>query len=220
MGKKVKIIMNQDVLNVGEEGDIRDVSAGYARNYLFPKKMAVLYTDHTLTILNQKKRKIEKRKEEKKVQARDLKERLEKEEILFTLQAGENGKLFGSITNGHIAEELQRRGFSLERKKIDVPDHHLKMVGDYTVAVKLYGDEEASLKVVIKAQEVKAEEQAEKKDRVGRGERGKSRAKVQTEEETAHVEPPSAGEPAAAGETAPSTAEEEAAAAPEESESR
>ncbi|MBN2351846.1 MAG: 50S ribosomal protein L9 [Spirochaetales bacterium] len=215
MGKKVKIIMNQDVLNIGEEGDIRDVSAGFARNYLFPKKLAVLYTDHTLTILSQKKRKIEKRKEEKKILARDIKDRIEKEEILFTLQAGENGKLFGSITNGHIAEELQRRGFSLERKKIEVPDHHLKMVGEYAVKVKLYGDEEAMLKVVVKAQEIKVEQSSEKKEKAGRGERGKSRSKAKPEAEAAHAETPAADQA-----SPPPAAEEENAAAPEETEGR
>ncbi len=211
MGKKLKVIMNQDVLNIGEEGDIRDVSSGFARNYLFPKKLAVLYTDHTLTILNQRKRKIEKRKEEKKVLARDMKERIQKEEIVFTLPAGENGKLFGSITNGHIAEELQRKGYSVERKKIDVPDHHLKMVGEFTVKVKLYGDEEASLKVIVKAQEVKPEEKAEKKP--ARGERARSRAKNEPEAEanaesvqpeaiaSDEPEPDAGGESAAADET-------------------
>jgi large subunit ribosomal protein L9 len=212
MGKKVKIIMNQDVLNIGEEGDIRDVAPGFARNYLLPRKLAVLYNEHTLTILNQKRRKIEKRKEEKKVLARGMKEQIQKEEIVFTLPAGENGKLFGSITNGHIAEELQKKGYAIERKKIEVPDHHLKTVGEFFIKVKLYGDEEADLKVVVKAQEVKAEGKPAKPEKASRSERAKSRSKAEPKSEAPSAETSAAGSPAAedqaasAGETPPEPA--------------
>jgi large subunit ribosomal protein L9 len=206
MANKVKIIMNQDVTNLGEEGDIRDVAPGYARNFLFPRKLAVPYTSHYLTILNQKKRKIEKRKEEKRIQAQGMKDQIEKEEIVFALQAGENGKLFGSITNGQIAEELQKRGYSVERKRIEVPDHHLKMVGEYTIKVKLYGDEEAELKVSVKALEPTPEELAAK---AARTERGRGRGKRSAEAE--QVE--SAGsEEAIESETAEAEASKEAEA--------
>jgi large subunit ribosomal protein L9 len=186
MGKKVKVIMNQDVLNMGEEGDIREVAPGYARNYLFPKKIAVPFTTHTLTILGQKKKKLEKRKEEKKVLARGMKEQLEKEEITFTLQAGENGKLFGSITNGHIADELQKRGYAIERKKIEVPEHHLKMTGDYSIKVKLYGDEEATFKVIVKALEIQHDTKTIKPAKT-------ERPKVNHEDEPNHEHPESDG---------------------------
>jgi large subunit ribosomal protein L9 len=165
MGKRVKIIINQDVLNLGEEGDICEVAPGYARNYLFPNKFAVPYNKHSLTILSQRKKIIEKRKEEKRVQAQGLKEQIQNEAIVFVMPAGDNGKLFGSITNGHIAEELQKKGFALEKKKIEIPDHHIKTIGDFTVKVKLYGNEEAILKVSVKAIEVEKEKKAKKTDK-------------------------------------------------------
>ncbi len=195
MANKVKIIMNKDVSNLGEEGDICDVAPGYARNYLYPKKLAVPYTSHYLTILNQKKRKIEKHKEEKRVQAQGMKEQIQQEEIVFSLQAGENGKLFGSITNGQIAEELQKRGYTVDRKRIEVPDHHLKMVGEYSIKVKLYGDEEAVLQVSVKALEPSPEEKAAK---AARSERGKGRGKraVEAETEETAIESPAAEAPA------------------------
>jgi large subunit ribosomal protein L9 len=197
MAHKVKIIMNQDVLNLGEEGDIRDVAPGYARNFLFPRKLAVPYTSHFLTILKQKKRKIEKRKEEKRIQAQGMKDQIQKESIVFTLQAGENGKLFGSITNGHLADELQKRGYTIERRKIEIPEHHLKMVGDYTVKIKLYGDEEAVLNVSIKALEPSPEEKTARSERgKGRGKRAPEEIKaVETGDEPA-VESPNAKEDA------------------------
>jgi large subunit ribosomal protein L9 len=199
MANKVKIILNQDVLNLGEEGDIRDVAPGYARNYLFPRKMAVPHTEHQVTILSQKRRKLEKRKEEKKIQAQSLKEQIQKEEIVFTLQAGEHGKLFGSITNGPIAEELQKRGYAIERKKIEVPDHHLKMVGDYTIRIKLYGDEEALVKVSVKALELSPEEKAAKQSKQ---DRGRSKTRRAAEDEIAEQAAPEAGAESEAAEAA------------------
>jgi large subunit ribosomal protein L9 len=180
MGKRVKIIMSQDVINIGEEGDICEVSPGYARNYLFPQKMAVPYNKNNLNILGQRMRIIEKRKEEKRVQAQGVKEQMQKEEIVFMMPAGDNGKLFGSITNGNVAEELHKRGFSIEKKKIDVPDHHLKSVGEYNVTIHLYGNEEAVIKVSIKALETAQEQKAEGK--TAKGERTRQRAKRQTKE--------------------------------------
>lgn len=227
MANKVKIIMNKDVINLGEEGDIRDVAPGYARNYLYPRKLAVPYNSHYLTILNQKKRKIEKHKEEKRVQAQGMKEQIQQEEIVFSLQAGENGKLFGSITNGQIAEELQKRGYTVERKRIEVPDHHLKMVGEYSIKVKLYGDEEAVLKVSVKALEPSPEEKAAKAARAERGRgRGKRVVEAETEESAteATAEEESAQDSTAAEasetneETGDETAAAEAAAGAEETE--
>jgi large subunit ribosomal protein L9 len=182
MGKRVKIIMNQDVMNVGEEGDICEVSSGYARNYLYPQKLAVPVSKHALDILNQRKNAIEKRKLEKRTQAQGIKDRLEHEALVFHVQSGEHGKLFGSITNGHIAEELQKRGYSIEKKKIEVPEHHIKALGDYTIKVKLYGTEEANFKVTVKPLEIKEEAVEEAKEEPKKASEAEtSEAAVETE---------------------------------------
>lgn len=175
----MKIIMSKDVLNLGEEGDVCDVAPGYARNFLFPRKLAVPYNKHNLTILGQRKKTIEKKKEEKRVNAQGMKTKIENEQVVFILPAGENGKLFGSITNGHIAEELQKKGYAIEKKKIEVPDHHIKMVGNYTIVVKLYESEQAELKVTIQALETEKEEKPKKGSKT---ERGRTKSKQQTEE--------------------------------------
>jgi large subunit ribosomal protein L9 len=80
-----------------------------------------------------------------------LKERLEAEELQFSMPAGESGKLFGSVTNALIGAELEKRGYTLERRRIEVPEHHIRQTGSFTVKVKLYGNEEAALKVVVEA---------------------------------------------------------------------
>lgn len=147
----MKVILNQDVVGLGEEGDLKEVASGYARNYLLPRKLAVPYTRQYLVALEQRKSAIEARKEEKRREAMSLKERLETEEILFTMPAGENGKLFGSVNNSLIAQELEKKGYSIEKKRIEVPEHNIRQVGAHTVKIKLYGNEEASVKVTVEA---------------------------------------------------------------------
>jgi large subunit ribosomal protein L9 len=147
----MKIILNQDVVGLGEEGDIREVAEGYARNYLIPRKLAVRHNKQNLAQFTNRKSAIEGRKEEKRKEAMGLKERLEAEELRFTMPAGESGKLFGSVNNALIGAELEKRGYTLERKRIEVPEHHIRQIGTFAVKVKLYGNEEASLKVVVEA---------------------------------------------------------------------
>jgi large subunit ribosomal protein L9 len=151
----MKIILNQDIAGLGEEGDIKEVANGYARNYLIPKKIASPYTKQNLVVLESRRKAIEQRKEEKRREAMSIKERLESEDLVFTMPAGESGKLFGSVNNAMIAQELEARGYSIERKRIEVPEHNIRMVGAHTVKIRLYGQEEANLKVGVEAAEEK-----------------------------------------------------------------
>ena len=147
----MKVILKQELSNLGEEGDIKVVADGYGRNYLIPKGIAVSYTKANIEIFRQKKNTIEAKKETKRKEALSLKEKLAGEAITFTMPVGENGKLFGAITSANIVEELAKSGISVERKKIEVPEHSIKVVGDYIVKVKLYASESADLKVIVKA---------------------------------------------------------------------
>ena len=147
----MKIILNQDVVGLGEEGDIREVADGYGRNYLLPRKLAVAHSRQNLAQFTSRKSAIEGRKDEKRKEAMGLKERLEAEEILFSMPAGESGKLFGSVNNALVGAELEKRGFTIEKRRIEVPEHHIRQTGAFTVRIKLYGNEEAALKVVVEA---------------------------------------------------------------------
>jgi large subunit ribosomal protein L9 len=145
----MKVILNQDVTGLGEEGDIKDVADGYARNFLLPKKLAVPHTKEFLVMLEHKRASIEKRKEAKRLEAAGLKERLEAEEIRFSVPAGENGKLFGSVNNVNVATELEKKGFAIEKKRIEIPDHAIRAVGTYKIRIRLYDKEEAVMKLVV-----------------------------------------------------------------------
>ena len=151
----MKVILNQDVTGLGEEGDIKEVASGYARNYLLPKNLALPYTKQNLTQLETRRAAIESRKEEKRREAMSVKERLESEELVFTMPAGESGKLFGSVNNAMVVQELDKLGYSIEKKRVEVPEHNIRMIGNYAVKVRLYGNEEAQLNVVVEAAEEK-----------------------------------------------------------------
>ncbi len=145
----MKVILNQDVIGLGEEGDIKDVAAGYARNYLLPKKLAVPHTREFLAMLEHKRASIEKRKEGKRLEAAGLKERLEAEEIRFSLPAGENGKLFGSVNNTNVVAELEKKGYTIEKKRVEIPEHTIRSTGNYKIRIRLYDKEEATVKLVV-----------------------------------------------------------------------
>ena len=150
----MKIILSKDVINLGEEGDVCEVATGFARNYLIPMKMAVPHSKQNLRDLDHKRVSIEQRKEEKRKDALGVKERLESEELKFQMSAGESGKLFGSVGSALISEELEKRGYeNVERKRIEVPDNHIRNTGEFTVLVKLYGQEEAKVKVTVEPAE-------------------------------------------------------------------
>ncbi len=145
----MKIILNQDVYNLGEEGDVCVVANGYARNFLIPQKLASIFNKQNSAIFESRKVAIEKRKEEKRLASAGLKEKIESITLELKVSSGDTGKLFGSVTNAKIAEELKKSGVIVERKKIELPGHTIKMVGEFVAKVKLYGNETADLKIVV-----------------------------------------------------------------------
>lgn len=153
----MKIILNQDVPNLGEIGDVKDVAPGYARNFLLPRDLAVVYNTKSVGLFAKKKNEIDTIKEAKRLSSSSLKEKLEAEEISISMPAGANGKLYGAVNNAMIADELLKKGIEVDRKKIEVPGRAIKSVGTYKVLIHLYEKEEAVLKLSIAGQEVKAE---------------------------------------------------------------
>lgn len=145
----MKVILNKDIPNIGEEGDIKDVARGYARNFLIPKDLVMPYTRAGLAILESRREKLDQRRDEKQKAALDTKTRLESEELVLEMPAGERGRLFGSVTSAMITEALEGKGISVERKRLEIPEKTIKTVGTTKVRVRLYEDEEAELKVVV-----------------------------------------------------------------------
>ena len=157
----MKVILNVDVKYLGEEGDVKNVATGYARNYLLPRNLAVPYYEATVMIFEARKAEIEARKEQKRKDSASLKEKLEATTVELIMPAGNNGKLYGAVTTNVVADSLSKLGFEIERKKIELPGLAIKTVGTYKAIIKLYEAQTAEIQVVVKAQ---GDEAAEKKD--------------------------------------------------------
>ena len=146
---KVRVILTQDVAGQGRKGDIVSVSDGYAKNFIINKNKGILATPEELQKLENKKKKEAQRNEAEKDKAVILKNQLEKEKLVLTVKVGDNGKLFGAITNKEIANELKDKfGLKIDKKKIDC---NIKALGEHKVTVKLHQDVKAEIKVVAKA---------------------------------------------------------------------
>ena len=144
----MKVILFEDVPGWGEEGDIIEVKRGYARNYLLPRGLAVICTKASLAVLKERQKAIEKRKAEKRELSRSNKEKIEAMDLQIKVSVGENGKLYGSVGNAVLADELLKAG--------------MKALGQYTAKVRLYEDEVAVLKFSVvdaKASETPAAEE-------------------------------------------------------------
>jgi large subunit ribosomal protein L9 len=183
----MKVILNKDLATLGEEGDVKEVAKGYARNYLFPRGIAFPYTPKMIKLIEARRNEIEARKEQKRLDARGLKEKLDSTELSITMPAGANGKLYGAVTNQTVVEELAKTGLQIERKRIEIPGSGIKSVGKYKAAVKLYENQSAEITITVIAQEIKTETPAAK-PAPRRGRRGEHKEAVN--EAVAEKEPP------------------------------
>lgn len=148
----MKVILNDDVKHLGEMGDVKTVANGYARNYLFPRSLALPYNDVTVAWFEGRKEEIEARKQSKRDASASLKEKLSAHTITIVMAAGQNGKLYGAVTSQTVADALAKDGFEIERKRIDIPGVTVKSVGKYTVTVRLYESETAEFPLIVEAQ--------------------------------------------------------------------
>ena len=134
----MKLILLEDVKGVGKKGDIVNKNDGYAINYLIPKKLAVEATKSNINDLELKKKANERRKKEEYEEAKALGDKIKDKVVKVSVKAGENGKVFGSVTNKEIAAALlSQTGIDIDKKKITFDDP-IKMVGRRTVKVKLH----------------------------------------------------------------------------------
>ena len=144
----MKVILTNDMDELGLEGDIVKVANGYARNYLIPKGIALAATKQNITLTESRKKKIEIRRLKAKEDAEKVRERLAGVTITICQKAGEEDKLYGSVTNIDIAAQLEKQGVIIDRRKISL-DKPIKSLGEYDVPVKLYPEVTGSVKVVV-----------------------------------------------------------------------
>ncbi|MFO7986505.1 MAG: 50S ribosomal protein L9 [Desulfatiglandaceae bacterium] len=144
----MEVILTQDFDELGLEGDIVNVAKGYGRNYLIPEGIALEATPQNRKAMELKSKKIEVRRLKVKADAEKLKERMESLVISLLQKAGEEGKLYGSVTSMDIASALENQGISIDKRKI-VLEKPIKTLGEFDIPVKIYPEVTASLKVAV-----------------------------------------------------------------------
>jgi len=183
----MKVILNKELATLGEEGDVKDVAKGYARNYLFPRGIALPYTSKMIKLIEGRRAEIEARKEQKRLDARGLKEKLAELDLSITMPAGANGKLYGAVTNQTIADELAKNGYQIERKRVEIAGSSFKNAGKYKATVKLYENQSAEISITVIGQEIKTETPTAK-PAPRRGRKERHEVKEETAQETPAVE--------------------------------
>lgn len=153
----MKVILRQDFENLGKFGDIVEVKDGYARNFLIPRKIALPATPGNIKMVETEKKQKAFKLEKERLSAQQLAEKLLGIEITIPMRAGENERLFGSVTAQMIVNELEKLGFEIDRKKI-LLDEPIKMLGKYEIPIKLHPDVSVKIKVNVVQMEEKGSE--------------------------------------------------------------
>ena len=148
----IEVILREHVDHLGRRGEIVRVADGYARNYLFPRKLALAVTDENKRQIERERAKADAREAEEARDARAIAARVEAAEIAIARRVGENQTLYGSVTSADIAEALAARGVEIDRRKIQLAEP-LKNLGEYDVPVKLHREVTATVKVRVTAAE-------------------------------------------------------------------
>ncbi|MDR3238420.1 MAG: 50S ribosomal protein L9 [Spirochaetia bacterium] len=144
----MKVILQKDVPNLGDAGDIKDVADGYARNYLLPKKLVIVSSEAGSRVIEHQKKIIKLKKEKRRKSSEKAAADVAGRELHIKVQVGEEDKLFGSVTPIDIAKKLKEEGFEVDKRKIAL-DAPIKELGEYSIALKLDEGIAANIKVFV-----------------------------------------------------------------------
>lgn len=148
----MKVLLQSDVESVGKAGQIVNVKDGFARNFLIPRKLAVIADEKNMKVFEHLKRQTEERIKKIRKSAETLKEKIENITLTIPCKVGEEGKLFGSVTNIQIADALKAQGIDIDRKRI-ILEKPIKALGEYEAKVKLEGEVTATIRLTLVKEE-------------------------------------------------------------------
>lgn len=146
----MKVVLLKDLKGRGKKGDIIEVNSGYAQNYLIPNGFCVVGNASNLNEAKQAKASNAYHEEQNQIKAREIASRLKDKEIVLSVKCGAGGKIFGSVTNKEVSAELEKMGFEIDKKKIDMP--LIKNTGEYMAKVKLYANISTDIKIIVKGE--------------------------------------------------------------------
>ncbi len=144
----MKVILQKDVPNLGDAGDIKEVAEGFARNYLLPKKLVIFANESSKKAIDHQMKLIKIKKDKRKKTSEQIAASMSDVELTITAKVGEEGKLFGSITSMDIAKHLKEKGFDIDKRKI-LLDAPIKAEGEYKISIKLDEGLTATVKVNV-----------------------------------------------------------------------
>jgi large subunit ribosomal protein L9 len=144
----MEVILKEDVAKLGSRGDVVKVAEGYGRNFLLPRKLAIEASASNKAVIEQMKAAAVRRSAKEKAQAEELAKQFDGISVEFKRRSGEHDQLFGSVTSGDIAEALEKKGFNIDRRKVNLHEP-LKTLGEFSVPIKLHKDVTTHLKVLI-----------------------------------------------------------------------
>ena len=144
----MEVILRETIDTLGRAGQVVKVKAGYARNYLLPRKLAYLATPGNLKVIEFERQSLVRKEAKQKGEADQLKALLDAVEITIRRKVGEQNTLYGSVTNSDVADELEKKGFQIEKRKIHMDDH-IKQIGEFEIPIRLFKDVTAHVKLKV-----------------------------------------------------------------------
>jgi large subunit ribosomal protein L9 len=157
----MKVILKQDVENLGSKGDIVDIAPGFGRNYLIPKKIALEVTSSNMKMIEIERRALKKRLEKERQSFEGLIQKLNQVVLTFKRKSGEKDMIFGSVSSSDIKDALDELGFEIDKKKI-LLEEPMKRLGNYSVPIKIFHEDRAEIKVEVLKPEEEIEKEKEK----------------------------------------------------------
>lgn len=156
----MKVMLRENIESLGKKGEILNVAAGYGRNYLIPKKLAIEVTLINKKMVEIEQKSLQKGLEKEMASYKALAEKLNQVSLSFVRKTGEKDVLFGSVSAADIKEALEGKGFDIEKKRI-LLDEPIKRLGNYSVSIKVFHEEKAEIKVAVVSEEEKEEKKEE-----------------------------------------------------------
>jgi large subunit ribosomal protein L9 len=147
----MEIILRETIETLGRAGQVVKVAPGYARNFLLPRKLAYIATPGNLKVIEFERQSLIRKEAKQSDEAVKLKDMLEKVELVIRRKVGDQENLFGSVTNSDVADELEKKGFNIEKRKIHMEDH-IKKLGDFEIPIRLFKDVNATIKLKVEAE--------------------------------------------------------------------
>ncbi|NOY93134.1 MAG: 50S ribosomal protein L9 [Deltaproteobacteria bacterium] len=153
MASHLQVVLKEDVDHLGHTGEVVRVRPGFARNYLLPRGMACVATRANIKEIEHETKLAQAKAKREKDQARGIAEAMANVTLTVAKPAGEGGRLYGSVTAIEVAELLEAKGHAVDRRKLSMPEEHIKALGSYTIGIRLAGGVEASFTLEVTAAE-------------------------------------------------------------------